>query len=136
MRLIDGRASGHADIDLVQELFTRELEQHELVGYLQVIYEGTPPMAAEARKRGAQMVDGFGGRVRSVYVLEGTTPWTIVLRMGLAAFTRLVRSPTKIESSIERTAFELARQLPALEPEELWARSQELRAKMRSARGA
>lgn len=135
LRLIDGRPSGHADIDLVQPLFRRELEHHPLVGYLQVIYEGTPPMESEARKRGAQMIDGFGGRVRSVYVLEGSTPWTIVLRMGLKTFTRLVRSPTKIESSIERAAFELGRQLPTLEPEDLWARSQELRAKMQAARG-
>ena len=120
IRIVDGHRTSVEDVERLARLFDTKFAEIRLVGFLQVIRQGTPPLAPEVRRHAATILGCYGDRVVGVIALVGLGFWTASLRFGLRAFNSLLRrNPMYIESTAEAGLETLARELVGLNVDEL-----------------
>ena len=120
IRIVDGQRSTTADFDRLVGVLDSALGDVPLVGYIQIVRQGTPPLQPEVRRHVAEIFDTYSDRVVGVIVLLGLGFWTKSYRLAMRAFNSLLRrSHVHVAGTVEGGFEILANEMIGLNAEEL-----------------
>ena len=127
IRIVDGQRSTTADFDRLVGVLDSALGDAPLVGYVQIVCQGTPPLQPDVRRHVAAMFDQYSDRVVGVIALLGLGFWTKSYRVAMRAFNSLLRrSHIHVAGTVEQAFETLANELIGINAEELMAVHAEL----------